>query len=79
MGYQPLLPPQGPVQQVNLRAGTYLGSIDLSVFVNNVFDRTPLVGLHQAQGPSGIGADAIWTASTIRPRTAGVTFADHFH
>ena len=79
VGYEPLLPPQGPIQQVNLRVGTHLGLIDLSVFVDNVFDKTALVGLNQTQGPSGIGAGAIWTASTIRPRTAGVTFADHFH
>jgi outer membrane receptor protein involved in Fe transport len=56
-----------------------VGSVDLSVFVNNVFDKTPLVGLSQAQDPKGIGAGAIWTASTIRPRTTGVTFAGHFH
>jgi outer membrane receptor protein involved in Fe transport len=76
--YQPLVPLDPAIHQVNLRVGTYLGAVDLSLFVNNLFDTTPLLGMSQPRDPNGIGTASIWTASTLRPRTIGVTMSARF-
>lgn len=78
VNYQPLIPTDRAFSQVDARIGTYLGDVNVSLFVNNLFDKTPLLGLSQPQDPYQIGSAAIWTASTIRPRTMGATFELRF-
>ncbi|SLK08769.1 Outer membrane receptor proteins, mostly Fe transport [Novosphingobium mathurense] len=55
------------VNQLNLRAGVLYGGLDLSVFVNNVLNDHPLLNVYFSR----ITAD--YGASTIRPRTLGVS------
>jgi iron complex outermembrane receptor protein len=49
----------------NLRGGYKTGPLDVSLFVNNVFDSHPLLG--------GFTVDKLITYSTLRPRTVGLT------
>jgi iron complex outermembrane recepter protein len=49
----------------NLRSGYKTGPLDVSLFVNNVFDSHPLLG--------GFTVDKLITYSTLRPRTVGLT------
>jgi iron complex outermembrane receptor protein len=76
--YQPLIPLDPKINQVNLRVGTYLGAVDVSLFVNNLFDTTPLLSWIQPRDTQHIGTASIWQASTIRPRTIGVTMTARF-
>ncbi|WP_395671764.1 TonB-dependent receptor domain-containing protein, partial [Phenylobacterium sp.] len=67
INYDPLLQPDPESTLVNARAGVTRGAVDVSVFVNNVFDSTPLLNrTHSRRNP-------IWTSTTFRPRTLGVT------
>ena len=78
VNYQPLLLLDPAVKQVNVRLGTELGPVDVSIFADNLFDASPLLGLSQPRDPNQIGSASIWTAGTIRPRTFGVTLAMRF-
>jgi iron complex outermembrane recepter protein len=71
--YNPLYLPIPTYSVVNMRLGTYiLGSGgDLSVFVNNLNNAHPQLSL--AQGGFAGGYPAVWTDSTLRPRTYGLT------
>ena len=53
---------------VNLRAGAMFGPANVSLFVNNLFDQTPLT----SRGHSG-SETVLFTLETIQPRTAGIT------
>lgn len=78
VNYQPLLKPDPKIHQVDLRLGTNIGRLDASLFVNNLFDSTPLLAFGQPQDINGIGSAAVWTASTLRPRTLGITLSTRF-
>lgn len=65
--YNPLLRPDQAYTAVNLRAGVLIGNADVSVFVNNVTNAAPVLG-----STAQIGG-LVYTASTIRPRTVGIT------
>ncbi len=64
----PLLLPDAAVHQVNVRVGGLVGGADVSLFVNNLFDAHPRLGM-------GVGNRYLWSQSTIRPRTIGLTAA----
>jgi outer membrane receptor protein involved in Fe transport len=67
INHDPLEFPDGETTLVNASAGVVRGSIDLSLFVNNLLDAHPLLNhQHGSRNP-------IWTATTFRPRTMGVT------
>jgi outer membrane receptor protein involved in Fe transport len=69
INHDPLVTPTGETTLVNARVGVTRGPADVSLFVNNLFDAHPLIGRsHGRRNP-------IWTASTFRPRTIGVTAA----
>ncbi|MBC2668434.1 TonB-dependent receptor [Novosphingobium piscinae] len=65
--YNPLLRPDQAYTAVNLRAGVLIGKADVSIFVNNVTNAAPVLG-----SAAQIGG-LVYTASTIRPRTVGIT------
>ena len=74
--YRPLDRSVPAYSVLNLRVGALvLGGADLSVFVNNVTNSFPNLAL--AQGGPNAGYSAVWTDSTLRPRTYGVTIVYH--
>jgi len=63
---------QGPaIQQANLRIGTNLNSWDVSLFINNLTNEQPILGKGRALS-MGM-ARHLLTATTLRPRTIGLT------
>jgi len=70
--YRPLFIAQQAYSVLNLRVGTHvLEGGDLSLFVNNATNSRPTFGLGNG-GPLG-GYPAVWSASSLRPRTYGMT------
>jgi len=65
--FDPAIPQRPSVELVNLRAGVILHRLDLSVFANNLLDRHPADLTHDALG------SPLFYATTLRPRTIGVT------
>lgn len=63
--YLPQLGGSPATHMVNLRAGYKKGPVDLSVFVNNLFDSHPYLG--------DFTVGKLITYSTFRPRTVGLT------
>lgn len=57
-------------EQVNARVGADIGNIDLSLFVNNLFNAHPLTYATRSR--------YIWQGMTLRPRTMGVTASLRF-
>ena len=53
---------------LNLRLGVVHGGLDVSAFVNNVTNANPILGLTHASL-----TDSLYSATAIRPLTAGVT------
>jgi iron complex outermembrane recepter protein len=75
--FQPLYQSQQAYSQLNLRLGAkVIQGADLSFFVNNVANSHPYFGLAPG-GPLG-GFPSVWTASTLRPRTYGLTLLYHY-
>jgi outer membrane receptor protein involved in Fe transport len=71
--FDPLLPPQTATTLINARLGIRRDSLDVSLFCNNMFDSHPLLNLSHIYSPA-----YVWTATTFRPRTVGITMAYHF-
>jgi outer membrane receptor protein involved in Fe transport len=69
VSYDPMLPPVESYTVVNARAGVRLQGADVSLFVNNLTNASPSLGLSRTNGQS------LYTDWTLRPRTAGVTVA----
>jgi outer membrane receptor protein involved in Fe transport len=66
--YDPGLVPDPPTHQVSGRAGVNFGSWDLALYVENLLDAHPRLGLnHQDQ------YTALYEATTFRPRTIGMS------
>ena len=63
--YLPALGGNPAIHVFNLRGGYKTGPLDVSLFVNNVFNSHPLLG--------GFTVDKLVTYSTLRPRTVGLT------
>ncbi len=68
--YDALLPPDPAYSLVNSRLGARFDGLDVSVFVNNLFDSNPLI---IGEGHSIVYDPQDWTGSALRPRTIGVT------
>jgi len=68
--YDPLIPRIEASTIVNARLGVTRGGTDLSVFATNLFDTHPLTGAGRTL--------YVWSASTIRPRTVGVTLTHRY-
>ena len=71
--YDPTLLANPKIDLLNLRAGITLSGIDVSVFVNNLLDAHPQLGLSH-----GITTSPVYNATTLRPTTAGVTASYRF-
>jgi hypothetical protein len=67
INYDPLVTPTGDTTLVNARIGVTRDNTDVSLFVNNLMDAHPLIGRSHGRN------NPIWTASTFRPRTIGIT------
>jgi outer membrane receptor protein involved in Fe transport len=61
--------------QLNLRLGLRLKGLDVSAFATNLLDEAPVIS--RFRGSLGV-ADNLFTATTIRPRTFGVTGTYHY-
>jgi hypothetical protein len=62
---------------LNARFGArVLGNGDLSLFVNNLTNSHPDLGL--TRGGAVGGYPSVWTTTTLRPRMYGVTFLYHY-
>lgn len=66
--YDPHLVADPSTNQVSWRAGTIVGTWDVSLFMDNVFDAHPRLDLNHQDA-----ATLLYEASTLRPRTTGVT------
>jgi outer membrane receptor protein involved in Fe transport len=66
-GY-PLAVPDPATHLYNARAGYTINKLDLSLFVNNIFNNTEALSKYQANGGS-----SLISFTTFRPRTVGVT------
>jgi len=71
--YDPLLLPDPATSLLNMRVGLRREVWDASLFVNNLLDAHPLLGLNRNGMPN-----YYWQASTFRPRTYGVTLTYRF-
>lgn len=72
--FQPYLPPYPAYNTADLRLGMIRGPLDVSFFMNNILNARPLFVDQDAQ-PT---IDYVFTATTLRPRTLGVTAAYRF-
>jgi len=59
--------PRNATNQVNSRIGVRHGNVEVSLFVNNLTDSHPILDA------SHTTADYLWSATTLRPRTFGIT------
>ncbi len=66
--YNRFLLPDAASSQVNLRLGGLVGGADISLFVNNLLDAHPRIGLATSKR-------YMWSQTTLRPRTFGITAA----
>jgi outer membrane receptor protein involved in Fe transport len=81
--YDPSLRPNPSTNQLDLRGGRSFGGWDLSVFINNLLDATPVTelshyatGLDQNPSDPNFGnqvSSPIYVAAGLRPRTFGAT------
>jgi outer membrane receptor protein involved in Fe transport len=69
-GYDPAIGPypDEAYRILNLRIGTVFYGIDLSAFLNNATNSNPLLSYSHL-----LAGDPLFTATAIRPRTAGIT------
>lgn len=75
--YDPDLQPNPASNQLDLRVGRVWSNFDISLFINNVMDATPVTEMNHYVGYDFNSGDPvsspIFAASTLRPRTVGVT------
>ena len=65
------IPHRPAVTTLSLRTGVRLDRVDVSLFVNNVMNDHP--ALFRARSPGPAGVNSLYTNSTLRPRTIGLT------
>jgi iron complex outermembrane recepter protein len=68
ISYYPQAVPDPPTHLTNARIGYTHGKLDISLFVQNVFNAHPLLGEFQSAPTSNL-----FYYSTLRPRTVGLT------
>jgi iron complex outermembrane recepter protein len=66
--YYPLIVADPPTHLFNGRAGVKMGKLDVTLFVDNVFNSHPLLGMYQDTPTSNL-----INYSTFRPRTVGLS------
>ena len=66
--YWPSLEPNPPTQVTNIRMGYTRGELNVAVFVNNVFNSTPLLSKFTITPTTNLVG-----YTTLRPRTTGVS------
>jgi len=66
--YDPALVPEPETNLVTLRAGATFGDLDLSVFADNLLNAHPVLDLNHQDSDT-----LLFEASTLRPRTVGIT------
>jgi outer membrane receptor protein involved in Fe transport len=69
-GTDPLSRRSDSFSQVSLRSGVRTKGMDVSVFVDNLLDSAPILSSQRGSLAPG---DTLFTQTTIRPRTVGVT------
>jgi outer membrane receptor protein involved in Fe transport len=69
VNYDALVPARGETNLLNARVGVKVSDIDLSLFVNNLTNASPSIGYTRTRG------QPVYTDTTFRPRTAGVTMS----
>lgn len=69
VNYDPMVGPRPETHLVNARAGLRFGAADISLFVNNLLNAHPDLGLSRSNN------QPVYTNYTFRPRTIGVTAA----
>jgi outer membrane receptor protein involved in Fe transport len=72
-GYAPAIPANPSTNLLNLRTGIAWSGYDVSLFVNNITNSHPALGRYQDTVYS-----TLFTDSTFRPLTAGITFSYRF-
>jgi len=72
-GYNSLLKQVPAYSTLNGRVGVTFGHFDISAFATNITNAHPYLTLAPASRP--IQNDPVWTATTLRPRTVGITLA----
>jgi len=70
--YNSLDRPNPPYSVVNARIGAYINRLDVSLFVSNLTNAHPYLAIGSN---SLIPRDPVWIATTLRPRTVGITVA----
>lgn len=81
INYDPYHLPDEAISLLDFRTGLLWGRIDVSLFVDNVLNRTPrLYTIHQVfpNANGGLDSSPLFTSFTERPRTVGVTAVAHF-
>lgn len=72
-GYDPSLPGLPVLNDLSAKLGTYFGAVNTALYVNNLINQHPLLGVqHAAFG------DPLFLAATVRPRTVGITASYRF-
>lgn len=67
-GYDPTLPGLPVLNDLSAKLGAYLGPVNAAVYVNNLANQHPLLGVQHATA-----SDPLYLAATVRPRTIGIT------
>lgn len=67
VSYDHMLIPRAATHMVNLRAGVKVDKVDISLFVNNVLNASPSLGLQRTNN------QPVFTDYSFRPRTVGLT------
>lgn len=71
--YDPAVAGDPETHWVSLRGGVRIGGAEITAFVNNLFDEAPLLGNYRL-----LYGSPLFTATTFRPRTIGVTTSVRF-
>ncbi|MFI4889176.1 MAG: TonB-dependent receptor [Steroidobacterales bacterium] len=70
LNYYPLATPDPATHMYNGRLGYTTGKLDVTCFINNIFNNTPALSKYQANNTTGYN---LISYTTFRPRTIGVT------
>lgn len=75
-GTDPTIPGRPASTTLSLRTGVDLGTFDISLFANNVFNSHPQ--LTRARTPGPPGPNSLFVNTTLRPRTFGITVTGRY-
>jgi outer membrane receptor protein involved in Fe transport len=75
-GTDPAIPGRPSSTTLSVRTGVEFDAFDISLFVNNVFNTHPQVTRARTPGPAG--PNSLFTGTTLRPRTFGITLTGRY-